>query len=152
MVLNERDKEITWQRAKEERSMRSMLFEIVYDRALRQALLFSAFSFFSAVRGIRLRSLHSINILPPCYFSFPFISSSYTWLNREGTADWRPIQGCCHRYVLFFFSFLYFYPQFVVLALLYFHTGLFRNVLRFILSLRFENNKKLNMIESIREY
>lgn len=36
------------------------------DRALRQALLFSALSFLPAVRGIRLRSLRSVNILPPC--------------------------------------------------------------------------------------
>lgn len=46
---------------------RSMLFEIVNDRALRQALPFSAFSFLLAVRGIRLRNLHSVNILLPCF-------------------------------------------------------------------------------------
>lgn len=84
---------------------RSMLFEIVYDRALRQALFFSAFSFLPAVRGVRLHSsLRSVNILPPCSFSSSFISSSYTWINHEGTADRRPRQGCCHRYVSLFYA------------------------------------------------
>lgn len=125
-----------------------MLFEIVFDRALRQALLFSAFSFLPTVRGIRLRSLHSVNILPPCSFSSPFNSSSYTWMNREGTADRR------HQYkdaaigTFYFFIFLSFV---FILNLLCSRcyislTGFFRNVSRFILSLRFENNEKLDII------
>lgn len=125
-------REIEWWKGKRTRKKeewgwlhtRNTLFEIVYDRALRQALLFSPFSFLPAVRGIRLRS---VNILPPCSFSSSFIFFFRIWMNHEGIADRRPIQGCCrygpskdHRYVLFFdISFFCFYLQFIVLALLY---------------------------------
>lgn len=58
--------------------VRAVVFEIVYDCALRRALFFSACSFLLPVRGVRLRSLHGVNTLLPCpsfslylFFSVP---------------------------------------------------------------------------------
>lgn len=54
---------------------RAVVFEIVYDRTLRRALLFPACSFLPPVRGIRLRSLHGVNTLSPCPSSSLYLFS-----------------------------------------------------------------------------
>lgn len=106
----------------------NMLLEIVY--ALRQALLFSTFSFLLAVRGIRLHSLHSINILPSCPFSSSFLSLLPEWITKAPPIDARYKDAATGTFHFFCVSFLSFYPfiflflsfagtQFIMFALLY---------------------------------